>query len=102
VSRLTLQGLAPAPAGEGWLGATLGTLWGLKGLNGRARPVRLQTPSQVPSKALLPGSGGAGVPRCFKLTSPWTDSFSHKPSGWMRQAKGSLLNEPGSHAIWVC
>jgi hypothetical protein len=35
------------------------------------------------------------------FTSPWTDSFSHKPSGWMRQCKGSLLNEPGSHAIWV-
>ncbi len=25
MSRPTLQGLAPAPAGEGWLGATLGT-----------------------------------------------------------------------------
>ena len=43
MSRLTLQGLAPAPAGEGWLGATLGTLWGLEGLYGRTRPVLFQT-----------------------------------------------------------
>ena len=44
MSRPTLQGLTPAPAGEGWLGATLGTLWGLEGLNGRARPVRVPRP----------------------------------------------------------
>ena len=43
MSRLTLQGLTPAPAGEGWLGATLGTLWGLEGLYGRTRPVLFQT-----------------------------------------------------------